>query len=271
MKIDLSGIQETLLLPLWGRAKLSKKDNPVLKDPWAIELVENLIEYNFERLDKHLSEYSNVGWLVRARMFDDTIRRFKSTHSEATIVNLGAGLDTTFFRVDNGLIRWYDLDLPDVIEVRKKIISESERMKCIAKSLLDTSWMKDIKDVRDGILFFAGGVLFYFEEPEVKRILSRLADSFPDGEIVFDAISAYSIPYVNKMMKDAGLASTPIKWGINDTKSISKWDPRITILEDYPMYSRIKNKSFWGEQNAKLMDDSDRYRGSCIVHLRFRK
>jgi O-methyltransferase involved in polyketide biosynthesis len=258
-------------LPLWGRAKLSKKDNPILKDPRAVELVENLIEYDFERLDKHLSEFSNIGWLVRARMFDDTIRRFESAHPEATIANLGAGLDTTFFRVDNGLIKWYDLDLPDVIEVRRRIIPESDRMKYIARSLLDMSWVKDVKRVRDGILFFAGGVLFYFEELEVKRVLSGLADSFPGGDIVFDTISPYSIPYVNKMMKDSGLANAPIKWGIGDTKSISRWEPRIVILEDYPMYSRIENRNYWGEQIARLMDNNDRYRGSCIVHLGFRK
>ena len=104
MKVDLSGVQETLLLPLWGRAKLSKMDNPVLKDSKAIEIVENLIEYDFEGLDRRLPQYVNVGWLIRARMFDDTIRRFTAEHPKATIVNLGAGLDTTFFRVDNGMI-----------------------------------------------------------------------------------------------------------------------------------------------------------------------
>jgi O-methyltransferase involved in polyketide biosynthesis len=161
------------------------------------------------------------------------------------------------------------LDLPEVIAVRKRIMPETSRMKCIAKSLLDADWVKDVKTSPKGILLFAGGVLFYLEEPEVRRLLSKLAGDFPGGEIVFDTISAYSMPYVNKMMKDAELTDSPIRWGINDTKSISKWDSRITILEDYPMYSRIENKHFWGNEMEKLMNDSDRYGGSCIVHLRF--
>jgi O-methyltransferase involved in polyketide biosynthesis len=270
VKVKFSGVQGTLLLPLWSRAKLSREDNPVLKDSKAIEIVERLIEYDFEKVDRNLPEYVNVVWLVRARMFDDTIRRFTAEHPEATIVNLGAGLDTTFFRVDNGSIKWYDLDLPEVIELREKILPENNRMKCLAKSLMDTSWMRDIESIKDGVMFFAQGVLFYFEETEVRKLFSRLADNFPEGEIVFDAISEYSLPFANKIPEIAGLENTFIKWGINDAKAISKWDPRIIILEDYPLFSRIENRNYWSEEIVKIMELNDRYRGSCIIHIKFR-
>ncbi|WXG42020.1 MAG: class I SAM-dependent methyltransferase [Candidatus Freyarchaeum deiterrae] len=264
MKVDLSGVPETLLMALWGRAKVSKEDNPVLKDSKAIEIVENLIEYDFAKLDKHLQKYTNFVWLVRARMFDDTVRRFTAEHPEATIVNLGAGLDTTFFRVDNGSIKWYDLDLHDVIEIRKKIMPETDRMKCMAKSLMDTRWMKDIKDIKDGILFFSGGVLVYFEETEIKKLLSKLADRFPGGEIVFDTMSPFMVSQGNKLIKDSGIENAFIKWGIDDTKAISKWDPRITVLEDYTLYSRIENKNYWGQDVVMTMDYIDKTRGRVL-------
>nr|MDO8098491.1 class I SAM-dependent methyltransferase [Candidatus Njordarchaeota archaeon] len=269
VKVDLSGVQESLLFCLWTRAKLSKTDNPVLIDSKAIEIVENVIEYDFDRLEGHFPLSMNVATLVRARMFDDTIRGFTAEHREATIVNLGAGLDTTFFRVDNGSIKWYDVDFPDVIEIRKRVIPENSRMRCIAKSLLDPSWMDDIKDIQDGILFLVGGVLYYFEEKEMKILLSRLADCFPEGEIVFDAISRFTVSMFNKIVKHAG-GNISAKWGIDDTKAISKWDPRITVLQDYTLYSRIENKNYWGEGMARIMDFNDKYRGTCIVHLKFR-
>jgi O-methyltransferase involved in polyketide biosynthesis len=269
MKVNLSGVPETLLMALWGRAKVSREGNPILNDSKAVEIVENLIEYDFEKLEKYFQKYTNVSLLARARMFDDMIRRFTAEHPEATIVNLGAGLDTTFFRVDNGSIKWYDLDLPESIDIRKKIMPETDRMKCIAKSLMDTSWMRDIKDIQEGILFFSGGVFEYFEEKEVKKLLSKLADRFPRGEIVFDTMSTFMVSQGNKLLKDVGMGTALMKWGIDDTKSFSEWDPRITVLEDYTLYSRIENKNYWGQEIMMTMDYMDKTRGSCIIHLKF--
>ena len=88
-----------------------------------------------------------------------------------------------------GLIHWYDLDLPAVIDIRKQLLPEPDRVTYIAKSLLDPSWCKDIKHTEDGVFMIAGGVLGWFEEAQVKQFFSMLADNFPDGEIVFDAMS----------------------------------------------------------------------------------
>ncbi len=237
MKINLTNVQKTLLLPLWGRAKLTKIGNPVLSDPKAVEIVEQIVEYDFAGVEKIFSDFFNVGWITRAKMFDETIKTFLSNHSEATVVNLGAGLDTTFFRIDNGKSRWYDLDLPDVIEIRKKIIPEGERSKCIAGSMLDPAWVKEVSAGSSDVLFFSGGVLFYFTETEVKELFKLLADNFPGAEIVFDTISTQAVPIVNKGLQDSGHESAQIKWGINEAKELSGWDRRIIILEEYPMFS----------------------------------
>ncbi|EPS50207.1 O-methyltransferase domain-containing protein [Clostridium botulinum A1 str. CFSAN002368] len=90
-------------------------------------------------------------FVVRAKTFDDAIKNFISKYPNSSIVNLGAGLDTTFFRVDNENLNWYNIDLPDVIELRKKLLPESDREKCIAKSFLDISWFNDIKKDYDNV------------------------------------------------------------------------------------------------------------------------
>jgi O-methyltransferase involved in polyketide biosynthesis len=270
MEIDLKDVQKTLLLPLWGRAKLTKMGNPILNDPKAVEIVEQLTKSDFESIQKIFTEFFNVGWVTRARMFDETIRTFLSGQPEAVVVNLGAGLDTTFYRVDNGLLRWYDLDLPDVIEVRKRIIQESDRSKCIAKSLLDPAWPGEIPATGGNILFLAGGVLYYFNEPEVKGLFRLLADHYPGGEIVFDTVSEFSMPIVNKGLQATGYdESAFLKWGINDAKTMSEWDSRIKVLDEYPLFSRIGNWNFWDQKIVAYMGQSDKTKSSNIVHIKF--
>ena len=111
IKIELTDVRETLLLPLWGRAEENKKSKPLLSDSAAQEIVDK-IDYDFQGIKKRLSRVSQLGWVARSIEIDNLIRDFLNKHPDATIVNIGCGFDTTFERVDNGRIKWYDLDLP---------------------------------------------------------------------------------------------------------------------------------------------------------------
>ena len=164
MDIELKDVQRTLFMPLWGRAKLTKQGNPILKDPKAVEIVNRLEGIDFAEIDQAFSDFFNAAWIIRARMFDETVGDFLTESPRGNVVNLGAGLDTTFFRVDNGFSRWYDLDLPDVIALRKKLIRETPRCKCIAASMFDKGWMEAFQARGERTLFLAGGVLYYFTE-----------------------------------------------------------------------------------------------------------
>jgi O-methyltransferase involved in polyketide biosynthesis len=124
-KIILGNTQKTLLLPLWGRAVESQKEEPLLADKKAVEIIEK-IDFNFDAFSKSFSIISQLGWVVRSVLIDQVVKQFIEKHPNATIVNIGCGLDTTFERTDNGTIRWYDLDLPDTIELRKKILQRAK-------------------------------------------------------------------------------------------------------------------------------------------------
>jgi O-methyltransferase involved in polyketide biosynthesis len=202
VKIKLSGISASMLGCLWGRAQLSKEYSSLFYDAKAIELVER-IDYDFSASDVppfvgimlmfNISRKVNrpefrLGTL-RAKQFDDKAKAYITEHPHASVINIAAGLDTTFYRVDNGSIHWYDLDLPAVIDIRKRLLPEPDRVTYIAKSLLDPSWCKDITHTEDGVFMIAGGVFGWFNESEVKQFFSMLADNFHDGEIVFDAMS----------------------------------------------------------------------------------
>ena len=239
-KIKLGSIQETLLLPLWGRAVETKKPKPFLIDEKAVSIIEN-ITYDYSLFSKNVTKLTRVSWISRSIFFDKKIKEFIGTYPEATVVNIGCGLDTTFDRVDNGKIQWIDLDLPDVIELRKKYISETVRSQFVAKSVFDTTWYENIKNRHDVMLLIAG-VIYYFDESEVKTLFNDFHTFIPGTEIVFDYSSTKGVKVANKKVIDkAGMdKSAYLKWGIDNIFDIEKWDSYIKVISNLPMFREYK-------------------------------
>ena len=265
MKLDLSGVEETLLVPLWGRAKFSRENPSILNDMKAIELVEQL-NYDFARFDKTLGVFGNLMFAAIAKHVDDKTRAFIAEHPKASVIDLGAGLDTTYYRVDNGSIHWYDLDLPAVIDLRRRLIPETARSTCIAKSLLDPSWLDDIIDTENGVFMIAAGVLIFFQGFDIKSFFSSLADGLPGAEIVFNIQSRFAKLRSNWGMRKMGMTAT--KWALKDARTITKWDNRIKILNQFPLFNTIPRDPAWGRSVTRWMDLSDRNRAMNVVHLR---
>ena len=133
LKINLNGVQKTLLIPLWGRAKEYENNSAIIKDKSAFDIISKL-DIDFAFLQK-MSSHLQINSSIRAFNFDKEIKNIIKIWPDTTIINIGAGLDTTFQRIDNGKIYWYDLDLEDAILLRKQLLPESERNKYIAKSV----------------------------------------------------------------------------------------------------------------------------------------
>jgi O-methyltransferase involved in polyketide biosynthesis len=251
--MDLGSVQKTLLLPLWGRAVEARKPNPLLVDRAAADVL-TAIDYDFSTIARNISFISQLAWIARSLHTDRTIGEFLARNPEATLVNLGCGLDTTFERVDNDRLRWYDLDLPDVIELRKRLIPERERRKLLAFSLLDDGWLRQI-DARGPTFFLASGVLY-------------LADTFPGSEIVFDACSPRGLRIANrKVIKAGGMDETAVlKWGLRRARDMETWDRRIAVLAEYPIFRRLKHRLSLKERWGMLL--SDVLGIMSMVHLR---
>ncbi|MGZ4863746.1 MAG: class I SAM-dependent methyltransferase [Halobacteriota archaeon] len=197
MAIELTGVEKTLFIPLWCRAKASKKYPALLYDPKAVELLET-IDYDFSSIAEKFDSVYKLSTVVRAKHLDDETRAYIAEHPRATVINLGAGLDTGFYRVDNGLIQWYDLDLPNVVALRQKLIPETGRTHYIAKSLFDMSWCDEIKHPNDGMFIVSATVLTYFEEAQVRRFFSSLADALPEAEMVFNTYTTPEASRINE-------------------------------------------------------------------------
>ena len=239
IEINKGTIQETLLLPLWGRAYEARRDNPRLIDSKAQEIIEKT-DYDFSNIEKTQS-LSQHGWVARSLHTDKVAIDFIKKNPHATVVNIGCGLDTTFNRIDNGEILFYELDLPDVIALRKKIFKESDRHRSIASSFLDTKWFGEI-EVRDGLLFLAGGVLMYFNENLLKEFFIKVADYFKNCDFFFDSLSLMGIKIAKKMvLKKGGMGmSMDGGWGLKPISSLEKWDERIKVINTIPMHCVVK-------------------------------
>jgi O-methyltransferase involved in polyketide biosynthesis len=220
-------VANTMLMPLWGRAFASKLNPQILDDSEAIKTV-NSLDYDFSKIENNFGEFGGICYIVRARVFDDIIKDFIKEHPNASIVNIGAGLDTTFSRIDNGSIYWHNLDLPEAIEFRKTLIPDSERNIAIPLSVFDFAWFDKIKfEPENGILFTAAGVFYYFKEHEIKQLFCAMSEQFPGGIMAFDAESNFDF-----VLAHTGPNSINKKVFQHEAPSMDKFFDKVADLND---------------------------------------
>jgi O-methyltransferase involved in polyketide biosynthesis len=264
ISVELGHIQKTLFLPLWGRAVESKKPHPLLVDNTAVKILES-VDYDFSGFAANIHPLTQLTWIKRSACVDGVVKDFLEKYPTGVIVNIGCGLDTTFDRIDNGRLTWYDLDLPDVIALRKNFITESERRRFISSSFLEEAWLQNIA-AEENVLFIAAGVFYYFEEHEVKSFLVRLADRVPGCEILFDVSSPYGVRISNKMViAKSGLDERSyLKWGLQNVGTILSWDERFQLVK-----TQFYFKSRVGSFRLKLAGTvADLLRVQYMIHLK---
>jgi O-methyltransferase involved in polyketide biosynthesis len=183
-----------------------------------------------------MDEEDKVAIILRNREFDRCARDFLARHPEAVVVHIGCGLDSRFERVDNGLVEWYDLDLPEVIELRRRFIGgEGARYHFLACSVFDSAWLDTMSVHRHRpFLFLAEGVFMYFEEAQVKSLVLMLRDRFTGAELVFDAFSPFLVRANNFRLR---ISRTKIgaryHWGLKRGKDLESWGDGIHLLDEW--------------------------------------
>ncbi|MEI6729111.1 MAG: class I SAM-dependent methyltransferase [bacterium] len=213
-KIHLRGVPETMLAPLYNRAWEQKRADRLIDDPLSLKIA-NSIDYDYEaNFGKPMAWHA-----IRSRVFDDAIREWLKLYPNGTIVSLGEGLDTQFWRVDNGLLNWISVDLPESIEVRSCFLPANKRNKLISCSALDYKWSQHVpKDVP--VFFVFGGLLMYFLEKEVGNLLFFIADNFPNSNLLFDMNTKFhSSKTLEGFYNTKKYTAPSMPWGLNYDKS----------------------------------------------------
>ncbi len=258
-------IAETLLLTVALRAFDACQKQPILGDQKSVELMQQ-INYDFQQFAKG-SMMSRLGTNVRGKYFDACAREYIAGHEQPIIVLLGCGLDTRYYRLgcDSKAV-FYELDLPEVIGVREKLMPETENNHLLGYSLFDLEWMDKIKSKHsDGnFLFIIEGVFMYFEEAQVRSFLCSLADAFPGSDICFDVLSVWSSKNTKHHDTLKKMQAT-FKWGIDDDQEIVTWHPALEFFSSESIMWQMGEYKWF----CRLMRHVRKFRNaSRMLHLR---
>ena len=262
---DLQGVADTLFIPLVARIHVSRRFPEYFYDEKAMSL-ENFVPGDGIR--RSSSEYMYLASVARYRNLDRIVREFAGRNGECNVVNLGAGLETAAFRLADCGARFYEIDLPEVIEAREKVIPKGPGEVLIGCDVLSLDWLPRI-DSSIPTLFMASGVFQYFREDDVIGLARKLGESLPGSELVFDATDEVGVRYANRYVKKTGNTTAPMNFYINDPEAFAR-ACGAELLEQRPFFKDmepgVRRRLKIGSRIAMMV--ADRKRRTIIVHLK---
>lgn len=266
-KLDLNNIEETLFIPMRGRVFASKKFPYILNDKKAIEIAEKLPEFYMNM--KNDTEYTLMASAIRSMNMDRYIKNFLSKNPEGTIICVGAGLETTFYRNDNQKSKWYEIDLKEVSDIRRKIFSKNIRDIILDYSMFDYNWINEVlKNSKAPYLIIAAGIFHYFEKKSIIEFLRKVKE-LNEVEVVFDTVSKLGMKATKRYMKKLGKDDVFMYFYVeNANKLIKEIGGNTIVLAEKDYYSFIKNKKDFKFMTRISMNISDFLHMVKMIHLK---
>lgn len=268
MSANLSNVSETLYVPMAGRIYANHRFPHIISDD-KLDLIEKRIPESVD-IFRGQSEYTLLASAVRSKNIDEYIKAFLDKNPDGIVVNLGCGLETSFYRQDNKIALWYEVDLPEVIELRENILGKNERDISIAASIFDEHWIDIIKKSADKkeMLFTASGLFYYFKKTEIIGLMKKLS-GVADSQLVFDTVNEFGMSRMAKYMKQLKHEDAKMYFYVNDSKELAKEvSDNAFVIEERDYYSRISDR-----RNMKLLTRfsmcfSDRFHMVKMIHMK---
>jgi len=228
-KVLLTKEKETLLITLYGRALQSRSKHPILRDPWAEEAVQR-VDYDFAELK--VGRRAALLFACRATQLDLWATRFLAEHPDATVLHLGCGLDSRVYRIaPPPTVRWFDVDYPEVITLRRRLYSGREGYHMLGSSLADLSWLDEVPGDRPAMIV-AEGVTMYLTEEIIKALLNALTDHFPSGQLAFDAHMPQLVRWLTKTGATVRGTGATFGWGIDNPEDIKRLESQLELITE---------------------------------------
>jgi O-methyltransferase involved in polyketide biosynthesis len=227
----LTGVPETMLIALHARAAESRRENHMIYDAKAMELVDK-IDYDFSRFDG--TRMTQTGVACRTVLLDRETIRFFSKYPDGVCISIGCGLDTRFYRLDNGSLHWYNLDLPEVIEIRKQFFTEEDRVQMVSKSALDPQWPPLIDTENKPVLIILEGILMYFTQEEVRELLAIIRKNFAGCTILMELMSPLAANNT-KFHDTVKKTNAAFKWGVKNGAQVTTLCDDLILLDEWSL------------------------------------
>lgn len=246
----LTPVEETLWITLTARAFDSRLPDPILGDTMADELVRKS-GYTNDKLN--WTRVSCVDVAQRAKKLDEVARRFIARHPNAIGIDLGAGLDTRALRIDTPpTVDWYDVDFPDVIAARRRLIPDRPHVHAVGADLTDPTWLERLPADRPAVVV-ADGLMAFLAEADMISLLQRLTDHLHSGEIAFNVYNKFTVRAA-KLTPSVGWLVPLFKSPGFDRLDPVRWNPKLTLIEEimlarepevaqYPLALRLWTRS----------------------------
>lgn len=247
----LHGVADTLYIPLTTRIQVSKRFTAFFHDEAALSLEKEL---PIDSIEKHSSEYVYMASVCRYHVVDRMVSAFLASHQRCNVINLGAGLETMYWRLQPETAVFYEMDLPEVIEIRRAVLGEKENDILIPGDMFDLSWVDRIDTSLPSIITVSG-VFQYFHEEQIIEFIKKIKERFDCAELVFDAMVRKAISFANKYLKRTGNREAEMHFSVDDPLAFARQcgirlieqrsfftDVRKQLKRDLTLYTRIAMK-----------------------------
>jgi O-methyltransferase involved in polyketide biosynthesis len=262
---SLQGVEDTLFIPLAARIFASKKFPEYFFDEKALSLEKHIPDNSIQ---KKSSEYSFMASVARYYNMDRMVKNFISKQGRCNIVYLGAGLETAYYRLNNKTVNFYEVDLPEVIKVRRSVLGEDANEILIGGDLFDLNWAANIVKSVPALLIVSG-VFQYFTEERVVKFIADIRNIFNNVELIFDTTNETGIRYTNRYVRKTGNTNAMMYFYINDGAEFAR-KTGATLIEERPFFTdarKLLSKKL-GLYTRIAMRVVDNKKRAILLHLR---
>ena len=232
-----AGVQETLFLPLLGRARAARTWPTCFRDPWSERAARLAAAAGLDVRNRDMGQAPAAIYALRHLAAVTEIRRYLRDRPAAAVVDLGCGLDRLVDDVDNGGATVYNLDLPEVLRLRSTWMEPHERERDLPASLTDHGWMDEV-DAGGGLVAVASGVFYFLESAQVAGLVDAMARRFPGGRLVYDAESPELVAASERAVRERGIDAAPMPFRVADPYAPQTWSRAVAdVRVDFDLSS----------------------------------